>query len=738
MYIKNLYLLCLIALWFINPILLLAQNIVTNSGFEIGKVGELPIEWQSQKEGRAEGEIFLTDKEAHSGQMSLLIESTSDEGYIHPNKSVEISPGDYIFSFWAKSDIDMEFPAQIYNVADWNTLFDNYCSIKSNTWTKFEFPISFMEGFTGSIQIGLTSQGRLWLDDVELTKKLEMKKGQYNIKIWDTRTKVQGTGFKIQDKVRWKSLSIDSSKPHLESSMLKGDLAIEDGWTITIFCSELKNVLVYSKSGRKQAEIKPLLLKDKYIKLMKYLVSRTVNDEIIVEASFFDEKSDFPITFIFGKRQIIELKSAKGTNGISISCPMAYGIVPNFISDDLIFDPKNYASKEMINIPSERLFLGLLDSKDSELFIISPLAYQDIRLILDKDKKFFESIEIENEGQSIYLSFLSAPNIWHKEELKPSYLESDVQINWKRPFPAKWITQLYEDNVKTTYTFKATKPKEDGFWRAAIGWYTYPVWFEDEKAFIRTSKKVPPKGDAIIYFLERSGTPTSILTPVDIIKATLDPNISESILDPKGRRNRSLTRPNCAVGTATCEVTDQIKKVIETGKEVENAEYIKGGTEDMIYFLARENERAMEYQNFAKEMLNLLSSMKISKPDQAQFIEKMEGITKELIFAYEHEKENLKDTDYAKKIAEETIALTKQKSPDNLYNFIRLKEEWTGMGGAVDDLNRTLHTITRKLFQEAGYNCTDNPETVRLAEQIRQLTIECLRNPGGYEIWSDY
>ncbi|HGE71335.1 TPA: hypothetical protein ENX78_10900 [Candidatus Poribacteria bacterium] len=730
MCIKKTYLLCPIILisLFVNS-LLLAQNIVTNSDFEIGKIGELPDEWQDQKEDGAEGNVFLTDKESHNGKQSLFIENTNDEGYIHPNKSVKISPGDYIFSFWAKSDKDIEFPAQIYNEADWNILFDTSCSLKSNLWTKFEFPLSFTEEFTGSIQIGLTSQGHLWLDDVELTKKTEIKQIPQNIKIWDTMTKKRDIGLETQDKSKWRLLSDDVSN-------IKGDLAIENNFFIIIFCSELGDVVIYSKSGQKRAEIKPIRLKGKDIKLTKCSILGTMNDSIVVETHFSDEDIDFPVSFTISKKQIIGIKSAQGMGGISIYSPIEYGIVPNFISDDLIFDPKYY--KETINIPSERLFLGLLNGRDSELFITLPLAHQDIRLVPDNDKKLFESIEIENDGQSIYLSLLEAPNIWHKEELKPSYLEDDVLINWKRPFPAKWVTQLYEDGVKTRYTFKATKPKDDGFWRAAVGWYTYPVWFEGEKAFIRPSKKVPPKGDAIIYFLERNGTPTSILTPVDIIKATLGPDTSENILDPQGRRNRSLTRPNCDIGTATCEVTNQIKKVFEAGKEVEKAEYIKGGTEDMIYFLARENERAMEYQDFAKKMLNFLSTAKINKPDQKQFIEKMEKITNELISAYEHEKNNLKDADYAKKIAEETVALTKQKSPDNLYKFIRLKEEWTGMGGAVDDLNRVLHTITRKLFQEAGYSCVDQTETVRLAEEIRRLAIECLRNPGGYEIWSNY
>jgi hypothetical protein len=732
MYIKKEYLLYGIALIFLltNPTLLLAQNIVTNSGFEIGKIGGLPDEWRDQKEGGGEGNVMLTDKEAHSGKRSLFIENTNDDGYVHPNKSVEIQPGDYTFSFWAKSDKDIEFPAQLYNEADWNMLFDTSCSLKAGVWTRFEFPISFTEKSSGSIQIGLTSQGSLWLDDVELTKKSELKKIA-NVKIWDTKLKMQDTRFKMQDKSKWQPISIDTSKP-------KGDLVLENDFLIVAFCSELGNVVVYSKSGQKRAEIRPIKLKDKEAKITKCVLLGTTDDNAIIEVHFSDKDIDFPATFTFSKKQIIKIVSSQGAGGLSISSPIEYGIVPSFISDDLIFDPKVYATKEMINIPSERLFLGLLSDKDSMLLITLPFAKQDMRLSLDNTKKLFGSVEVENDGQNVYLSLLDAPGIWHKEELKPYYLETDIAIKWKRPFPAKWITPLYEDNVKTTYAFKATKPKDEGFWRAAVGYYTYPVWFEGEKAFLHTSKRVPPKGDAIIYFLERGGTPVSISTPVDIIKATLDSDTSDNILDPKGRRNRSLTRPDFTIDTATCEVTNQIRRVFEAGTEVEKAEYIKGGTEDMIYFLARENDRAMEYQDFAKEMLNFLSTVKINKPDQKAFIEKMESITKELISAYENEKENLKDADYAKKLAEETVALTKQKSPDNLNAFNRLKEEWTGMGGSVDDLNRTLHTITRKLFQEAGYGCVDQPETVRLAEDIRRLAIECLRNPGSYEIWSDY
>ena len=58
--------------------------------------------------------------------------------------------------------------------------------------------------------------------------------------------------------------------------------------------------------------------------------------------------------------------------------------------------------------------------------------------------------------------------------------------------------------------------------------------------------------------------------------------------------------------------------------------------------------------------------------------------------------------------------------------------------GTQDTLVCKFHTITRKLFQRAGYGCVGQPEAVWVADEIRSLCRQCLRNPDGYEIWPDY
>ena len=106
------------------------------------------------------------------------------------------------------------------------------------------------------------------------------------------------------------------------------------------------------------------------------------------------------------------------------------------------------------------------------------------------------------------------------------------------------MTQLNEAGVNTTFTFRESKGQ---IWRGVPGMYTYPVWFDGDDAVYHMSKKVLPRGESIVYFLEGQGTPASVATPVDILKATLGRQMCESILDVAGRRPRTHHRRGAKV-----------------------------------------------------------------------------------------------------------------------------------------------------------------------------------------------
>jgi hypothetical protein len=586
--------------------------------------------------------------------------------------------------------------------------------------------------------------------------RIRTERALANILVWDT-TLPFGNKVDLRDRTNWKIVPADLLTLELDPTAaisdpayygreysFQGDAVIENEHLITVFSSKKGCVVIYSRadSSQKKLELIPLQLKGKPASITFSRILQNTGDLVSLEVTFSSKETEdnYSASFSFDKKQIIEIKPAENMKGISLLSPIEYGVVPSFIGDDLIFNPREYPSMTTLHILSDNIFLGLLKDQNNMLVITWPKGKQLMRLVMDnKERKprLIESVDFDNDGKSIYLALLDAPGIWHKEELKPSYLEKDVTVNWKRPFPAKWKTQLLEAGVKTTYKFRESKDK---IWRAITGHYTYPVWFKGENTFYRLGKKIPPKGESIIYFLERKSTPVSVSAPVDIMKETLGRQVCDPILDLAGRKLRSHHR-RAGLGirrAATCGCTAAIEVVFKAGQEVEKKEYVAEAVDDMVYFVTRHVERISEYQDFARDMMSFLNLKSKSHPDLKQFLDSMETITQEIPQEYNRQKENIKTLEYAAELARKTKALTQKKNPQNLPTFSGLSEKWRAMGGAQDELIAKFHSITRKLFQEAGYSCVNQPRAFEIAQEVRRRCRKCLRNPDGYEIWPDY
>ncbi|MBN1806265.1 MAG: hypothetical protein JW837_13540 [Sedimentisphaerales bacterium] len=576
-----------------------------------------------------------------------------------------------------------------------------------------------------------------------------------NIILWDTQSPFAST-IDVRNKAGWKAVPANLLALELNPSaavsdpayygreyFFEGDAVVENRYLTAVFFSKEGKLLVYSKTnpGLKTVEFVPLRLKAKSAGIDCCSILHHTDDQLVLEVSFSDEgpRNVCSAIFSFDKSQIIEIKPAESMKGMSILSPIEYGLIPDFIADDLIYDPQKYPSMKMLNIPSENLFLGLLRGRNNMLVVTWLVGDRQMRLVLGKNEqnRLIESVDFDNDGRSIYLALLDAPGIWHREDLEPAYLEKDVQVDWKRPFSAKWITQLYEADIKTTFTFKESR---ENIWRGITGRYNYPVWFDGEKTFFRLSKKIPPKEYSLIYSLERDNTPASIFAPVDIIKATLGRQTSDNILDLTGRRLRTHHR-RAGLGVrraATCGCTEAILPVFEAGQEVDKKEYVEGAVDDMVYFVTRHVERINEYMVFANNMIRYLDEAGKSDAGLKPFIDNMKIVILQIPQEYERQKENMKDLKYAAELSRRTKALTKNKSPKNLSAYKDLSEKWRAMGGSQDSVIAKCHSITRKLSQQAGYECVDQPRAVEIAREIRKRCRQCLRNPDGYEIWPNY
>ena len=575
-----------------------------------------------------------------------------------------------------------------------------------------------------------------------------------NTLIWDTMSPL-GDTVDLHDRTNWIPVPSDllklESNPFIGFSdpgyygreyTFNGDAVVENEHLTAIFKSKTGRLLIYSKadSNNKKLEFVPFELKEKKAEITHCTILQNTGDQAALEVTFSGEGKNLSAVIAFERAGIVDVKPGRNMKGISIISPIVHGILPNFIGDDLIFTPDDYASMNTLHVPSENLFVGLLEGQNDMLVLTWPEGKQQMKLVLGVNQQksdLIESIDFDNDGKSLYLAILSAPGIWHEEELKPTYLEKDVTIEWKRPFRAKWATQLSEGRVQTTYTFREAKDK---IWRGVIGHYTYPVWFSADTASYRLSKKIPPKGRSIIYFLDRKDTPANVLAPVDILKATLGRQTSNVILDLPGRKLRTHHRRG-AEGirrACTCGCTEAIQAVFDVGQEVQKKEYVAGSVDDMVYFVEQHMERIGEYQEFARDMKEFLNQTRRTAGELKLFLDRMEAIVQEIPKEYQSKQELIMSLEYMDELAQQTKALTQKKKSGNLKAYEELSMKWRRMGGAQDDLVAQCHRITRKLLQQAGYGCTSSPKAVEIAQQIITRCKKCLRNADGYEIWADY
>src|SRR5207249_6652915 len=283
-----------------------------------------------------------------------------------------------------------------------------------------------------------------------------------NVVVWDTGAHF-ADAVEVTDKTGWKPvpadlLTLEADPPKAASDpgyygreyAFTGDAVVENHSLAAVFWSAKGRVVIYSKAnaappggasagntglGRKILELTPLQTKTQPARISRCEILRNADDEVALEV-FFSAKgaTDVSAVFTFGKTEIVEIKPAPNMKGVSLISPVEYGVVPSFNGDDLIFDSPAYPSANTLCIPSENLFLGLLPGEDNMLVMTWPKGKQQLKLGLAREqqgKRLIESLDFDNDGQSFYLAALGAPGIWHREELKPSYLEKDTAIHWK-------------------------------------------------------------------------------------------------------------------------------------------------------------------------------------------------------------------------------------------------------------------------------------------------------------------
>lgn len=428
-------------------------------------------------------------------------------------------------------------------------------------------------------------------------------------------------------------------------------------------------------------------------------------------------------SFFFYPEGTVRITPSRNMEGVFIFTEISFGVLPGIFLEDIIYKPKEYPSLAEIYVPSENLFLGLLKGRDGILVCTWPEGDQKVKLLLKdgkKQRRLIRAVELKLDGKSIYLGILAAAGIWHKEELLPSFLEKDVEINWKRPFPAEWKTQLLETGVKTTYFLG---DKKDEIWRPNVGHYVYPAWVEGEKAFFHLSKKIPPKGQAFIYSMQGHKK-----TTLEFVKKFPTAEMFAKIKEEKSYTSDPREAPS--VGFPACWGTGLVRGTIfRVGAQAREKEFLREYTNYLAGYVAVIQQRHREYYTFIQEMKITLDFWMQKETDNSEvlsFLEQMKQSLKKVDYTYHKKMEWAGKSPsyvvaYSDELAERLKALIEVEGTEPFPECDHIVATFNRLSWAHHEgMGKAFGTVVREWFLKAGYACIDKPQAVKYAQEIRK------------------
>lgn len=395
--------------------------------------------------------------------------------------------------------------------------------------------------------------------------------------------------------------------------------------------------------------------------------------QVEVRAVFSLADKRLASSFHFTDEGTLRIRPTEATHGVYVRGPVAVGVLPGLQLEDVLYRPESYPGLSEIHVPAENWFAGLLQGNNGIVACAWPDGGQRLSLVRAANgaTPVFETIKFVLAGEDLYLEVMTAPAIWHEEKLELGYLERDVEIEWKPPFPATYKTQLPLRGETTTLRTFVFQKKPNRQYRPEVGDCAWPVWFEGDRSYMRLSKKIPPRGDAVIYPME-DGKKTLMgfvrRTPLGDIIAQRN----EHAELPYGPRNAAN------VGFVACGGTGIIRKTI----------FAKGGQN-------REKEFLTEYADFLADYVAIVQTR------HAGFFSFIRGTRKKLTAWMENQSDNPEVRDYLEQMIEQAdraeVGLLRKME---LYDENKPEEHMARGDRAAERLKELLETPGPEVYPE--------------------------------------
>lgn len=736
------------------------QNLVQNSDCEEGDIGQMPKGWQAQAEGGAQGKVSLTDGDAHSGKKSVLIDHANDAGFIHPNISIKIARGEYLFRFHAKSDTDLSCSANIYWAGQkWQTLLSQGVKLEKDQWKAFEFPVMFVQDYPGSIQIGLRNAGRMWLDDVELVRVEKPGARDPATVVWDTinATNDTLTADELTRTNNWKLI------PPGRKHTIKGDAVMANNKLTVVVRKNGHGAEVYARSGgdqHKRATLIPISAAGQRADALIDMDLIENESDGATLRTRYDSAKDAPIEIelrLGAGRAVVETTAGKGAGSLRVDAHSHYAILPDLFADDVVLDASTFPS-DRTDLPSENLLMLMVGQGDTIVICVSESREKDMELTLSGSgtKRIITGSEIafgknRNKDDRIFVAALEGRDIWRKKDLDAGDAGKTMKLGWAIPYPAQWRVNFSQaDGLMDSWDMimeqpdgsfvkpgwlggaPGTVPASRERWTTVLDTFKYPCWIDrDGHAHFQPlkSKKILFQGPAIIYAMNRiDRTPLDVHTLADVVRESLGAGPCEYALDIEGQKTQYK-------GIATCAARDALARIYEAKlQKIKRAE-IEKVLSDVVVFIKFIRARIDSYVEFGHETRAYLNlKMKNATDTQKKVLAELDQIAVRIDERVADRKDKIQTPEHAIELVEDFRKnLIDYDGADAAEKVKKFSDALVVIGGNQDHLAGECRWVAKVLRQRAAIAMAKDPAYAPISREIRFRTQQILRNPASHE-----
>ena len=446
----------------------------------------------------------------------------------------------------------------------------------------------------------------------------------------------------------------------------------------------------------------------------------------------------------------VQTEALSRASGLRVEAPCRFAVLPDFFADDVVIDARTMPAGQ-VEIPSEHFLLHLLPDRQTIVMAVWKSNEADVRAVVGAGEQGpqIERSEIAfGRDGTVWVALLGGSEVWFVHDVAPDDAGKVAHLAWRPPFAAQWRVDWTRSGGLVD-SWEMVAERRDGRydkpgwfgepnviqsdrrrWTTVLGWFHYPCWIDrDGRAYLQPlAKRVRFEGPAVIYPINRTRqTPLDAFTVVDVMRATLGVGPCEYILDVEGQ-------PAAMRGRATCAVRDALNAIYEAKRQKHEKAAIEAALADGVAFVRHIRDRIEGYVEFGHEMLAYLDEQKKARPELADFLAEMEGLTRTIDERFAARREPIKTPEYVAALADEFRAtLIDYEGDDALEKCKRITREFTQVGGNQDELVGECRMAVKILRQRAGLAMSADPRTAEIAQEIRRRTQAALRNPSTYE-----